>query len=112
MRYLIVLDDVWHINEWDAIKYALPTNDYGSQVMLTTRNADLAFSSRIESEGRVYNLEPLKQEESWTLFCRKTFYGNSCPPHLEEICRYILKKCEGLPLAIVAIGRVLATKDK
>ncbi|KAK2662630.1 hypothetical protein Ddye_001204 [Dipteronia dyeriana] len=111
-RYLIILDDVWHINEWDAIKYALPSNDYGSRVMLTTRNADLAFSSRIESEGRVYNLEPLKQEESWTLFCRKTFYGNSCPPHLEEICRYILKKCEGLPLAIVAIGGVLATKDK
>ncbi|KAK0590181.1 hypothetical protein LWI29_023644 [Acer saccharum] len=111
-RYLIVLDDVWNINEWDAIKYALPTNDYGSRVMLTTRNADLAFSSGIESEGRVYNLEPLKQEESWTLFCRKTFYENSCPPHLEEICRYILKKCEGLPLAIVAIGGVLATKDK
>ncbi|KAH7576480.1 hypothetical protein JRO89_XS01G0079000 [Xanthoceras sorbifolium] len=111
-RYLIVLDDVWHINEWDAIKYALPTNNYGSRVMLTTRNADLAFSSRIESEGLVYNLEPLKQEMSWTLFCRKTFHRNSCPPHLEEICRYILKKCEGLPLAIVAIGGVLATKDK
>ncbi|TXG54171.1 hypothetical protein EZV62_019427 [Acer yangbiense] len=111
-RYLIVLDDVWHINEWDAIKYALPTNDYGSRVMLTTRNAYLAFSSGIKSKGRVYNLEPLKQEESWTLFCRTTFYGNSCPPHLEEICRYLLKKCEGLPLAIVAIGGVLAAKDK
>lgn len=111
-RYLIVLDDVWNINEWDAIKYALPTSNHGSRVMLTTRNVDLAFSSRIESEGQVYNLKPLEQEESWTLFCRKTFYSNSCPSHLEEICRCILKKCEGLPLAIVAIGGVLATKDR
>ena len=37
-RYLIILDDVWRINEWDAIKFALPANDCGSRVMLTTRN--------------------------------------------------------------------------
>ncbi|KAJ6308418.1 hypothetical protein OIU76_018076 [Salix suchowensis] len=111
-RYLIVLDDVWHVNEWDAVKYALPANNCGSRVMLTTRNADLAFTSRIESEGKVYNVEPLLPEESWTLFCRKTFWGNSCPHHLEEICKNILRKCEGLPLAIVAISGVLATKDK
>ncbi|XP_044465847.1 disease resistance protein RPM1-like [Mangifera indica] len=112
-RYLIVLDDVWHINDWDALKYALPTNNCGSRVMLTTRNVDLAFTSRIESEGRVYNMQPLPPEESWKLFCTKTFHGNTniCPPHLEEICRCILKKCEGLPLAIVAIGGVLAAKD-
>ncbi|XP_062096563.1 disease resistance protein RPM1-like isoform X1 [Humulus lupulus] len=34
-----------------------------------------------------------------------------CPTRLEEISRDILKKCEGLPLAIVAIGSMLATKD-
>ncbi|KAK9046181.1 hypothetical protein V6N11_052080 [Hibiscus sabdariffa] len=111
-RYLIILDDVWRINDWDAIKFALPANGCGSRVMLTTRNADLAFSSRIESDGEVYNLEPLPPEESWTLFCRKTFRGNCCPPHLEEICKQILKKCAGLPLAIVAISGVLATKNK
>ncbi|KAJ9135059.1 hypothetical protein P3X46_032280 [Hevea brasiliensis] len=110
-RYLIVLDDVWHINEWDAVKYALPTNNCGSRVILTTRNADLAFTSRIEYEGKVYYLEPLPPEESWTLFCRKTFQGNLCPHHLEDICKSILRKCEGLPLAIVAVSGILATKD-
>ncbi|CDP21483.1 unnamed protein product [Coffea canephora] len=29
---------------------------------------------------------------------------NDCPPNLEEVVKKILKKCEGLPLAIVAIG--------
>ncbi|XP_044466361.1 disease resistance protein RPM1-like [Mangifera indica] len=111
-RYLIVLDDVWHINDWDAVKYALPTNNCGSRLMLTTRKVDLAFTSRIESEGWVYNVQPLPPEESWILFCTKTFHGKACPPHLEEICRCILRKCEGLPLAIVAIGGVLAAKDR
>ncbi|KAF3449647.1 hypothetical protein FNV43_RR10378 [Rhamnella rubrinervis] len=110
-RYLIVLDDVWRLYEWDSVKYALPNNNYGSRIILTTRNADLAFTTSLESEGMIYNLEPLSPSESWALLCRKAFQVNSCPSHLEEICECILKKCEGLPLAIVAIGGVLAMKD-
>ncbi|KAL7173845.1 hypothetical protein ACSBR2_033160 [Camellia fascicularis] len=54
----------------------------------------------------------LPPEESWTLFCRKTFMENSCPSHLEGLSKAILNKCEGLPLAIVAISGLLSTKDK
>ncbi|KAM5573489.1 disease resistance protein RPM1-like [Rosa sericea] len=111
-RYLIVLDDVWHLYGWDALKYALPNNIYGSRVILTTRNADIASTTSTESGGEVYTLEPLPPVKSWELLCKKTFQGNSCPPHLEKICNYVLRKCEGLPLAIVAISGVLAAKDK
>ncbi|KAL5552271.1 hypothetical protein UlMin_002447 [Ulmus minor] len=110
-RYLIVLDDVWHLYEWEALKYALPNNSRGSRVMVTTRNAEVASTTSLEYDGKVYKLEPLPQSESWDLLCRKAFQGNSCPRHLVEICEYILRKCEGLPLAIVAISGVLATKD-
>ncbi|KAM7258282.1 hypothetical protein ACFE04_014023 [Oxalis oulophora] len=111
-RYLIVLDDVWRITEWDAVNYALPTNKCGSRVMLTTRMADLDFTSLMKSEARVYNVEPLSSDQSWTLFCKKTFHDHSCPAYLEDICNCVLRKCEGLPLAIVAVSGVLATKDK
>ncbi|PON63350.1 NB-ARC domain, LRR domain containing protein, partial [Parasponia andersonii] len=111
-RYLIVLDDVWHLYEWDALKYALPNNNSGSRVLLTTRNSEVASTTSLESDGKAYNLEPLPLLESWELLSRKTFQGNTCPAHLEEICENILRKCEGLPLAIVAISGVLATKDK
>ncbi|PON63332.1 NB-ARC domain, LRR domain containing protein [Parasponia andersonii] len=111
-RYLIVLDDVWHLYEWDALKYALPNNNSGSRVLLTTRNSEVASTTSLESDSKAYNLEPLPLSESWELLSRKTFQGNTCPAHLEEICENILRKCEGLPLAIVAISGVLATKDK
>ncbi|KAM7256909.1 hypothetical protein ACFE04_012650 [Oxalis oulophora] len=111
-RYLIVLDDVWTLNEWDAVKNALPTNDCASRVMITTRMADLDFISVMKSEGRVHNVEPLSLEQSWTLFCKKTFPDKPCPTYLEELCKSVLKKCGGLPLAIVAVSGVLATKDK
>ncbi|KAL2511620.1 Disease resistance protein RPM1 [Abeliophyllum distichum] len=110
-RYVLVFDDVWSIPAWEAIKYALPNENHGSRIILTTRLINVASASCIETDGYVYELNPLSEEESWTLFCQKAFQGNSCPQHLIEICSNILRNCGGLPLAIVAIGGLLATKN-
>ncbi|KOM30184.1 hypothetical protein LR48_Vigan983s000200 [Vigna angularis] len=110
-RYLIVLDDVWHVKVWDSVKLALPSSSRGSRVMITTRKKDIALYSCAEL-GKDFDHEFLPEEEAWYLFCKKTFQGNSCPPHLEEVCRKILKMCGGLPLAIVAIGGALATRQR
>ncbi|THG08777.1 disease resistance protein RPM1-like [Camellia sinensis] len=112
-RYVIVLDDIWRIDACKALKYALPNCQCGSRVMLTTRIADIASTTSTIFDGSVtYPLEPLSREESWNLFYRKTFKADTCPPHLNEISRRILRRCEGLPLAIAAISGLLATKDK
>ncbi|XP_028098521.1 disease resistance protein RPM1-like [Camellia sinensis] len=78
----------------------------------TQQNADLASFASTEYHGDVYNLQLLTHGESWTLFCRKTFMENSCPSHLEGLSKAISNRCEGLPLAIVAISGLLSTKDK
>ncbi|XVF52074.1 hypothetical protein PTKIN_Ptkin04bG0235600 [Pterospermum kingtungense] len=109
-RYLIVLDDIWHLNEWEVVNHALPNNSRGSRVLLTTRNSEVASTSCLESEDKVFHVEPLSPDESWKLFCKKCFRDKPCPPELEKHSRRILEKCEGLPLAIVAISGVLATK--
>ncbi|KAL7211217.1 hypothetical protein ACSBR2_014152 [Camellia fascicularis] len=109
-RYVVIFDDVWNVNAWEAIKYVLPNNNSGRRVILTTRFAHITSTYCKETEGNVYNLMPLSPKESWTLFCNKSFRGNLCPPHLKEISLRILKRCEGLPLAIVAISGVLSTK--
>ncbi|XP_057478397.1 disease resistance protein RPM1-like [Actinidia eriantha] len=111
-RYVLVLDDVWDIKAWQSFRYAFPNGNCGSRVILTTRNIDLASFSSGEYHGKVYNLTPLGPEDSWTLFCKKTFRGNSSPSYLEGLSRDILRRCEGLPLAIVAISGLLSTKEK
>ncbi|CDP20972.1 unnamed protein product [Coffea canephora] len=109
-RYAIVFDDVWDVEFWNEIKFALPEGNYGNRVMLTTRNADVAASCT-ESQDCVYRMKPLSNEDSWTLFCNKIFKGNRCPAHLMDVAKAVLDKCDGLPLAILAIGGLLASKD-
>nr|XP_027084738.1 disease resistance protein RPM1-like [Coffea arabica] len=110
-RYAIVFDDVWDVEFWNTIKFALPESSHGNRVMLTTRKADVASASCTESLGYIYRMEPLSFEDSWILFCNKIFKGNSCPGHLMDVAKVILGKCEGLPLAILAISGLLALKD-
>ncbi|XP_018716849.2 disease resistance protein RPM1 [Eucalyptus grandis] len=108
-RYIIVLDDVWNLEALEGIKSAMPNGSCNSRIIITTRMADIAtFSS---NQSKVYSRKPLSPEESWSLFCKKAFHGKLCPPHLKNLSQQILKKCEGLPLAIVAIGGLLFAKD-
>nr|XP_027084316.1 disease resistance protein RPM1-like [Coffea arabica] len=111
-RYILVLDDVWSLDAWEAIKYVLPDYNIASRVVLTTRITDVASASCLASHDFIHKMSPLSYEDSWTLFCNRTFQSNGCPSNLEKVCRKILKKCEGLPLGIVVMGGVLALKDK
>ncbi|CAI9111912.1 OLC1v1012255C1 [Oldenlandia corymbosa var. corymbosa] len=110
-RYAIVFDDVWDSNFWEAIKFALPEGCHGNRVILTTRIADVARASGAEFNSYVHQMRPLSSDDSWTLFCKRTFKDNCCPVHLKDVALRILRKCIGLPLAIVVISGVLASKD-
>ncbi|KAG8379320.1 hypothetical protein BUALT_Bualt07G0076100 [Buddleja alternifolia] len=109
--YIIVIDDVWRVSAWEALKYAFPRSGAFGFIVITTRFQSIGHVASNETNGHVYNLEPLSQEESKTLFCRKAFFEGSCPSYLEKIAEIVLKKCEGLSLAIVVIGSLLATKS-
>ncbi|KAL0318513.1 UNVERIFIED_CONTAM: hypothetical protein Sangu_2007500 [Sesamum angustifolium] len=42
--YLIVMDDVWSTEAWDALKLFFPNNENGSRVMMATRLANVVES--------------------------------------------------------------------
>ncbi|GAU34461.1 hypothetical protein TSUD_06720 [Trifolium subterraneum] len=114
-RYVIYFDDVWKVEFWDEIQLATPDNKLGSRIMITTRNLDVANYCRKDSRVQVHKLQPLPPNKAWELFCNKAFrfdFDGSCPSELKDISDDIVQKCEGLPLAIVAIGGLLSTKDK
>ncbi|XP_047320209.1 disease resistance protein RPM1-like [Impatiens glandulifera] len=113
-RYIIVFDDIWKVEAWNHVRYAFPCCSRGSRIIFTTRNGDIASSTEITN--RMFNLNPLLVEESWTFFCMKAFRGDEyngvCPEEMHDISWSLMKKCGGLPLAIVALGGLLARKEK
>ncbi|CAM8983481.1 unnamed protein product [Rhodiola kirilowii] len=110
--YLIVFDDVWSINAWNSIRSVFPTTFWVGQIVITTQNMATALAACRGQSNLIYELKQLSEDESLDLFYTKIFGSpNSCPDHLDKVSKSILKKCAGLPLAIVAIAGVLVSKD-
>ncbi|CAL5354604.1 unnamed protein product [Camellia sinensis] len=109
-RYLIVIDDLWDIGAWVDLKMYFPNDNNGSRVMFTSRLKELSMHA--SPDCHPHCLRFLTEEESWELLQRKVFHNESCPPELIKIGKQIMKKCEGLPLAIVIIAGLLAKNIK
>ncbi|CAL5427698.1 unnamed protein product [Camellia sinensis] len=109
-RYLIVIDDLWDIGAWVDLKLYFPNDNNGSRVMFTSRLKELSMHA--SPDCHPHCLRFLTKEESWELLQRKVFQNESCPPELIGIGKQIMKKCEGLPLAIVVIAGLLVKDNK
>ncbi|KAM3372938.1 hypothetical protein ACQJBY_019722 [Aegilops geniculata] len=109
-QYLIILDDVWTPEDFRKIKEVLVDAKMGSRIIMTTRSEEVAL---IAHDGCRINVEPLEEEDAWRLFCRKAFPSTEnhiCPLALQECGKLIVGRCDGLPLALVAIGSLLSLK--
>ncbi|XP_062201328.1 disease resistance protein Pik-2-like [Phragmites australis] len=121
-RYLIVIDDIWTIRAWEAIQSVLPENYCDSRIIVTTRidTVAKACSPASVSGHNIHHMKPLKLEDATKLFLSRAFgsVDASCPVELKDVMESILRKCGGLPLAIVSIASILAaytssgSKDK
>uniref|UniRef100_A0A0D9WRA8 Rx N-terminal domain-containing protein n=1 Tax=Leersia perrieri TaxID=77586 RepID=A0A0D9WRA8_9ORYZ len=106
IRLLISIQSKLHIvdpsqTSWDIISCAFPDNGKGSRVIVTTRLKDVAKLA-CGKGGHIYKIQPLNNEDSKKLFFDRVFQPeDSRVPQYEEISAGILKKCGGLPLAIV-----------
>ncbi|KAF3622355.1 putative disease resistance protein RPP13-like [Capsicum annuum] len=109
-KYLVVVDDVWQIEAWESLKRAFPDSENGSRVIITTRNEEVAV--RAVDRGFVHFLRFLRQEESWDLFCRKLLDVREMIPAMESLAKYMVDKCQGLPLAIVVLSGLLSHKRR
>ncbi|KAK9947755.1 hypothetical protein M0R45_003363 [Rubus argutus] len=105
-RCLVVLDDAWIKQDLKLIVKALPNG----RIIITSRNsgvASLLYPKYIHDLSRGLSWEKAKE-----LFCKKAFDDGQgdWPPELADWAKKILKRCEGMPLAISAIGTFLYSK--
>ncbi|KAK4850635.1 hypothetical protein QYF36_008528 [Acer negundo] len=111
--YLLVADDIWKKEAWESIKRAFPDCNNGSRVIITTRSQEVAEDS--DERTYVHKLRFLTLDESWQLFCEKAF-GNPDASGVEEQLKTLgmemVRKCEGLPLALIVLGGLLSNKTQ
>ncbi|KAL6850300.1 hypothetical protein ACP4OV_020932 [Aristida adscensionis] len=110
-RYLVVVDDLWSRGHWEALRCCLPDNNHGSRIITTTRNDALPTDNYSCSSKIVHKISLLSDADAKNLFLKRAF-GNvhRCPQHLEGVLDKIMRKCEGLPLAVVRTADKLAHK--
>ncbi|XP_048546376.1 disease resistance protein RPM1-like isoform X1 [Triticum urartu] len=116
-RYFVVLDDLWNKDDWEWIKtIAFPSNNNkGSRIMVTTRDVGLAEQCTLESSGSfIYHHQPLETNDAIKLLLRKVRKSEEDMEKYENvrnIVTKIVKKSGRLPLAILTIGGMLATRE-
>ncbi|XP_031104162.1 disease resistance protein RPP13-like [Ipomoea triloba] len=100
-RYLVVIDDLWSVEAWDALKTCFPDDGYGSRVLLTTRIGEVANHICTQNDFS-HQMQLLEQSESWKLFNEKACKSRGAG--FETIGRPVVEKCKGLPLAIIVVA--------
>ncbi|OEL17596.1 Disease resistance protein RPP13 [Dichanthelium oligosanthes] len=111
-RYLIVIDDLWSTQSWKTIKFALLENTCGSRIIVTTRIGTIAKTCSSPQHDFVYELRMLSEDDSKRLFFRRIFGSeDKCPHQLKEVSTEIVRKCGGLPLAVITMASLLTTKS-
>ncbi|XBI68414.1 hypothetical protein VPH35_047617 [Triticum aestivum] len=111
-RYLIVIDDIWNEKSWELIKCAFSKKSPGSKLITTTRIVSVSEACCSSSDD-IYRMKPLSNDLSRRLFCKRVFSREEgCPKELVQVSEYILKKCGGIPLAIITIASLMANKHQ
>ncbi|KAJ3692281.1 hypothetical protein LUZ60_012631 [Juncus effusus] len=113
-KFFLVLDDVWRESEQSChglLRDPLMSGAYGSRILVTTRDQTVATRMRAVHSLHV---DKLPNEDAWSLLAKQVVLGGEEREikHLKGIGFEILKKCNGLPLAIKVLGGVLCTKNK
>ncbi|XP_066368259.1 disease resistance protein PIK6-NP-like isoform X2 [Miscanthus floridulus] len=106
-RCFIVIDDIWDKESWKLIICALQEINCGSRLVITTRIYEVATYA-----GQAYKIQPLSHDNSKKLLYARIVDGEGkyFDSPLADECEKILKKCGGVPLAIITIASLLASK--
>ncbi|KAJ4765952.1 Nbs-lrr resistance protein [Rhynchospora pubera] len=110
-RYLVVFDNVWLEEFWREIAKFLPNKKNGSRVIITTRLNNVAMMA--DKTYPPYKLPLLNDDEILEIFLKnvdpkKQHCLDTSPLH--SIAKEFAAYCKGLPLAVVVLSGLVATR--
>nr|KAJ0217785.1 hypothetical protein LSAT_V11C300148830 [Lactuca sativa] len=109
--FLIVLDDVWSesYNDWDKLVGPFLVGSPGSRIIMTTRKEQLLRKLGFSHHDC---LQGLSHDDALSLFAQHALGVDNFDSHptLGPYGEGFVKKCDGLPLALQTLGRLLRTK--
>ncbi|KAK9064937.1 hypothetical protein SSX86_016320 [Deinandra increscens subsp. villosa] len=106
-KILVIMDDVWKEVNLKDIGLATPLPK-GFKLLFTSRSQYVCAQMGVKTSS-IFDIRVLEKAEAKTLFfrivglCRSE--GND--PELQKMGEDIVKKCGGLPIAIITIAKVL-----
>ncbi|KAK8976810.1 hypothetical protein V6N11_047580 [Hibiscus sabdariffa] len=107
-RFVVLLDDLWNSVELKDVGIPKPSQENGSKLIFTTRSFDVC--GEMEARKKI-EVECLTPEEAWNLFRDKVGDETlNSHPDIPKLAQQVAKECDGLPLALITIGRTMASK--
>ncbi|KAH6819484.1 hypothetical protein C2S51_003087 [Perilla frutescens var. frutescens] len=105
-KFLIVMDDVWSLEDWRVIQNVLPQRNGLSKVMITSCEMSVGVHAKATTDPLMKRF--FRLDESWKLLQLEVF-GNEedCPRALRNVGEKIARQCDGVPLAVVVVGGIL-----
>ncbi|MED6186120.1 hypothetical protein PIB30_063771 [Stylosanthes scabra] len=107
-KFFVVLDDVWNesYDDWNMLLKPFQKGVKGSKILITTRSKKVA--SLVETVSP-HELRSLSDEDCWLVFSKHARLSTTSMenPTLIKVGKDIIKKCDGLPLAVQALGGLL-----
>ncbi|KAK9077604.1 hypothetical protein SSX86_005941 [Deinandra increscens subsp. villosa] len=110
-KVLVVLDDVDHIQQLEALAGELNWFKPGSRVIITTREEQVLIAHGVPKK-LILNANMLSHEEAICLFSRHAF-GTQIPAQgYEDLSEQVVSYAAGLPLTIRVLGCDLCGKGE
>ncbi|PHT25088.1 hypothetical protein CQW23_35267 [Capsicum baccatum] len=103
-KILLVLDDVDHTDQLDALAREREWFGHGSRVIITTKDKHLLVKYEAE---KIYKMKTLNEYKSLQLLKQYAFRKNHPTKEFEDLSAQVIKYCGGLPLALKVLGSFL-----
>lgn len=108
-KFILMLDDLWEF--LDLVRVGIPLSQTRLQkLVFTTRSEKVCAEMGADERIKV---TCLPRDAAWSLFHEKVGEATlNSHPEIPKLARLVATECDGLPLALITIGRAMASMKK